>query len=519
MKYFAASTLALCAALTSCARGGDVPESCSGLLGTQFDAATIENTEWISRGDPLLPLFRRALVWVMTRGGLELNAPVDFCHVTAKARPAPGSEITIEVWLPESWKGKLLGVGGAGFNGSGIAAGFFAKDNLAQGYAVVSTDAGHEATDSAKFAYDSEESLKDYGYRANHLGAQFAKALAAAYYAKPVQRAYFQGCSNGGRDALMVAQRFPEDYDGILAGAPAADFSGVMSRFVWNRIVVEGAPKLGDKLQLVHGAIMAKCDALDGVQDGLLENPLACGFDPAELRCKNGEGPDCLNAAEVDVLQKVYAGPRLPDGTQVYAGQPVGAETVEGGWDGWITGEVSDGGPEFFRWMVYRDPAWEISRFDLARDSALAKERVGPIVDANPDLSAFMRRGGKLMLYHGWNDAAIPAGATLDYYASMRKAVGAAADQQVRLFMVPGLAHCWGGPGPTFFDKMAEMERWVESGVAPDRIVATEYDPPVNFFPLAHSKKVRTRPLCPWPTVARYKGSGSTDDAASFACQ
>jgi feruloyl esterase len=385
---------------------------------------------------------------------------------------------------------------------------------------VVATDAGHEETASARFAYDSAEALNDFGFRANHVGAELARALISASYAKPVERAYFQGCSNGGRDGLVLANRYPEDYDGIISGAPAADYSGVMSRFVWNRQVVAGVPKLGDKLELLQNAVLARCDELDGVKDGLLENPLDCLFDPTELQCRSGEAEDCLSATEVEAVRKIYSGPRLGNGTQVYAGQPAGAEALRGGWDDWIIGEtLPGGGVEAFRWMVHRDPEWDVTRFDLERDLERARERLGPIADANPDVSAFLRRGGKLMLYHGWNDVAIPAGATLDYYAAMREAVGPLADQQARLFMIPGLLHCWGGPGPTFFDKVAKMDRWVESGIAPERIVAVEYDPPVSFFTLTHSRKVRARPLCPWPKVARYRGTGSTDEAANFSCQ
>jgi feruloyl esterase len=267
---------------------------------------------------------------------------------------------------------------------------------------------------------------------------------------------------------------------------------------------------------------MAKCDALDGVKDGVLEDPLSCPFDPQELQCKSGDGANCLSATEVSAVRKLYQGPRLSDGTQIYAGQPVGAEAMKDGWDAWMLGgeKTTQGGEDFFRWVVYGDPNWDISHFDPARDPAVAQEREGSILNANnPDLSAFMRRGGKLLMYQGWNDVAIPAGATLGYYAAMRKAVGPPADQQARLFMIPGMGHCGGGPGATSFDKLAEMDAWVEGGPAPERIVATEYDPPAVFSPPPDAKKVRTRPLCAWPKRAEYKGSGSVDDAANFSCE
>ncbi|GFE82411.1 putative esterase [Steroidobacter agaridevorans] len=497
-------------------------EQCAALAGTRIGSATIEATEWVERGSSLLSLKHRILFSLaLKRVSLGMDAPVDFCHVTAKLRPVPGSEITAGVWLPKPWNGKLLGIGGGGFSGGLTVGSLLLKDPLAQGFAGVATDAGHEDTASAKFAYDSAEKFKDYGYRANHVGAEFAKALIASYYSSPVKRSYFHGCSNGGRDALMLALRFPEDYDGIISGAPAAAFTEIMTSFIWNREAVAAAPKLKDKLQLVQDAVMAKCDALDGVKDQVLENPLQCSFDPVELQCKDGDGPNCLNAAEVGTLRKIYGGPRLSDGTQIFPGQPVGGEALPKNWEDWIIDDKpGQMGPEAYRWMVYRNPEWDSKSFDLSRDHRLAMQRMAPIVNSNdPDLSAFMKRGGKLMLYHGWNDAAIPAGATLDYHTALRKTLGPVADQQVRLFMVPGMMHCGGGSGATYFEKLEAMERWMESGTAPERIIATEYDPPASLIVLPDSKKVRTRPLCAWPKTAHYSGKGSSDDAANFSCQ
>jgi hypothetical protein len=536
MKLLSTFALALCAALsayqspalasenaapasgTSAAGGA---RQCEALKGQRLGGGTVEEAEWVKQGTPLLSLAQRMVFRVALKGRSPgIDAPRDFCRVTARLRPVPGSQVKVGVWLPQPWNGKMLGAGGGGFNGGLEIAAFTLKDPVGRGYAALATDAGHETVESAKFAAESVEQLKDYGYRANHVGAEFAKALIATYYGKPVQRAYFHGCSNGGRDALMEARRFPEDYDAIIAGAPAADFTNLMSRFIWNRQAIESAPTLDDKLKRVGAAVMAKCDALDGVKDGLLENPLNCPFNPAELQCKNGDGPNCLNTAEVAALRKIYSGPRLPDGKQIYPGQPVGGEAVKDNWKGLFDLSEETLGSEGLRWMVHRDPKWSVDRFDLARDSALAKERVGAIVDSNdPDLSAFMSRGGKLMLYHGWNDMAIPATATLDYQAALRKTLGPVADQQVRLFMVPGLMHCGGGPGATYFDALGELDRWVESGKAPERIIATEYDPPSRILVLPGSKKVGTRPLCSWPKVAHYNRSGSTKDAANFSCK
>lgn len=478
----------------------------------------------LERGDALVGFVLRIILrFTLGSGATDLSAPTDFCRVTAKLRLEPGSEIIAEVWLPQQWNGKLVGIGGGGFNGALSAAAFVLGTPLEKGYAGVITDAGHPLTGSAKFAHDSAQQYADYAYRANHVAAGFAKSLVATYYGKPTTRAYFHGCSNGGRDALMLAKRYPDDYDGIIAGAPAAGWSKLMTFFAWNTQAARSAPKLKDKLELVQDAVIAKCDTLDGVKDGLLENPASCRFDPAELKCKKGDGADCLNADEVSALRRIYGGPRLRDGTQVYAGMPVGGEALKGNWDGWILSKKSAQASfavEAFRWMVHGDPDWDLDRFDIDGDYPKARETMGPIMDSDdPNLSAFTGRGGKLLLYHGWNDAAIPAGATVDYHAALRKALGPVANAQVRLFMVPGVMHCGGGVGPNIYDLYGEMDRWVEGGAAPERIIATEYDPPALFGPAPNAKVVRTRPLCSWPKVARYNGSGSTDDQANFSCK
>jgi pimeloyl-ACP methyl ester carboxylesterase len=498
-------------------------ERCQALVGTRLGSATIEGAEPIARGEHLVGVFRRLFFRVLARSPLpDLSVPTDFCRVTAKLRPMAGSEITAEVWLPEQWNGKFVATGGGGFSG-GLGAAFLTLWRpLQQGYAGMANDVGHEATDSAKFAHESRQQFVDYAYQGNHVAAEFAKALIASYYGRPASRAYFHGCSNGGRDALMAARRFPDDYDGIIAGAPAAGWTKLMTSFAWNAQAARRAPELEDKLQLVQDAVIARCDALDGVKDQLLENPASCRFDPADLQCKS-HGADCLGADEVAALRKIYGGPRLPDGTQVYAGMPVGGEALRGNWKDWIANDESTQAKfatEAFRWMVYGDPKWEVDRFDIARDYPKARESMGSLMDSDdPDLSAFTDRGGKLLLYHGWNDAAIPAGATIDYHAALRKNLGPVADAQVRLFMIPGMMHCGAGIGPNDYDLLRPLDSWVESGVVPARIVASEYDPRALFGPAPGAKVVRTRPLCPWPKVAHYDGSGSTDDAANFSCR
>lgn len=495
---------------------------CDALVGTGLETGTIEEVELVEPGDHLVPfLFRILLKWNVP-GYSHLRAPVTFCQVTAKLRPVAGSEITLKAWLPQQWNGKTVALGGGGFNGGLTAGPLTMMEPVGRGYVTLVTDAGHEDTESAQFTHDNEIQFVDYAYRANHVAAVFAKSLVASHYQEPAARAYFHGCSNGGRDALMEASRYPEDFDGIIAGAPAADWTGLMTSFAWNAQAFDTAPNLGTKLQLVNEAVIKACDKVDGVQDSLLENPQSCNFDPANLQCTDVDGPDCLNADEVAALDKIYEGPHLDDGTRVYAGMPVGGET-EDNWGPWITSEESaqrNFAVETIRWMVYGDPEWDISDFDIDRDYPKIVERVTPIMNSdNPDISAFADRGGRLLMYHGWNDAAIPAGSAIDYVEAVRETLGPVADDHVRLFMVPGLNHCFGGSGPTSFDMLEVLDGWVESGDAPERIIAAQYDPMAIFMKSPDAELVRTRPLCPWPKVARYSGQGSTDEAASFSCQ
>jgi len=459
-----------------------------------------------------------------------LPAGAAFCRVKATLKPTLSSDIKVEVWLPpaEAWNGKLLGAGNGGYGG-GFGSPFLTmRGGVTRGYAAAGTDMGHtSATDiDAKWALNQPEKIKDFGYRANHVTAEAAKALVAAYYGTPQKRAYFHGCSDGGREALMEARKFPADYDAIIAGAPASPWTGLMSAFMWNdRLATRpGGAIPNAKLALVTKAVMAQCDALDGVTDGVLEDPRACRFDPGKLQCKAGDGPDCLTPAQVETVRGLYRGPRTKAGNQLFSGFPAGGEGVPGAWDMWITGPNAQHGrfaTEFFRYMVHSDPAWTGAGFDLDRDHARALKAFGGILDsADPDLSAFQARGGKLLMYHGWADAAIPAGNTVGYYEAVRGKLGAAkADPFIRLFMVPGMSHCLGGPGPNVFDVLGALDGWRESGVAPETLVARKTDNDIFGYLGFPAKTLRTRPLCAYPKVARWIGQGSTDDAANFRCE
>lgn len=460
------------------------------------------------------------------------NLPA-FCRVAGVIKPTSDSEIKFEVWLPAAnWNGKFHGIGNGGFAGSisygGPAGGL--SGALARGYATASTDTGHSGGD-ASWALGHPEKIVDYGHRAIHEMTEKAKMIIKAFYGDGPKRSYFASCSNGGRQALMEAQRFPDDYDGIIAGAPANAFTHILTGFAWNmkNTLADPASYIpSKKLKAIEAAVLAACDSRDGVKDGVLDDPTKCGFDPAVLLCKGEESDECLTEKQVASLKKIYAGPRDAKGQLIVPGFTPGGETGPGGWTAWITGATPTTAAQFFfstqafKNMVYNDPNWDFKTFDLERDSKLANEKLAQALNAtDPNLKAFSARGGKLILYHGWNDAALPPMNTVNYYQSVVTKLGKRrANSFVRLFMAPGVQHCAGGPGPDIFGQMVTsgqsdpqhdltlaLERWVEQGVAPDQVVATK-----------RTAAQRTRPLCPYPQVARYKGSGSTDDAANFKC-
>jgi len=459
-----------------------------------------------------------------------------FCRVVAKAKPTADSDIRLEVWLPVSgWNGKLEGIGVGGFAGS-IDNAQLAM-SVKAGYAATATDTGHAGSpiDSA-WAMGHPEKIIDYGYRGIHEMTRVAKTIIAAYYSKPPQRAYFSGCSGGGRQALIEAQRYPEDYDGILAGAPANDFTGLLAAGAYDtRVLTANSASFipQAKIPTIAAAVNAACDLMDGVGDGILDDPRRCHFDPATIQCKGEDSPKCLTAAQVITLKKLYAG--MPDskGHVVYPGYLPGAEEGQGGWGLWITGPApgmsflasfADG---FFSNFVFGKPDWDYKTFRVDADLKAANERTAHAMNAlDPDLGPFKARGGKLILYHGWNDPAITPLNTLHYYENVVKKLGQKnVDSFIRLYMVPGMQHCSGGPGPDSFGAAydlkfddprhsiyASLEQWVEGATAPLVIIASKFE---DQEP-AHAKM--TRPLCRYPQAAKYKGSGDPNDAANFDC-
>lgn len=508
------ATILSAAAYDSVAAGEPAGDSfasrCSGLEGKSLAGAVVTSAGHVAAGTALPP-FQRAF------------GPA-FCRVKAAAAPVAGSEIKFEIWLPDDWNGKFVGIGGGGFEGSYAQANIALRRPVGARYAAVVTNAGHDVSAAPKWALGQPERIADFGHRANHLGALFGKAVVADYYGTQASRSIFHGCSNGGRDALMLAQRYPADYDAIAVGAPANDFSGLMASFARVRQMTQaaaGSPGLAHKLKLVRAAAIAKCDRLDGATDGIIGNPGSCRFDPANLACKAGAtGEACLSAPEVAAVKAVYSPVQLASGSLVMPGLPPGSEYQ---WESWLLGKTAAGpgmATNFYRYFVHGDPEWDPARFDIDSDWAAGRASVSPAIDAlDPDLSPFLKRGGKLLIYHGWDDAAIPAGNTLRYNAAMRRAVGPKLAASTRLFMLPGVAHCAGGEGPDTIDYIGEVDRWAESGTAPDRLTATQFDNPLAALMGEPAKEVRTRPACAWPTSARYAGKGPVGDASSWVCR
>jgi feruloyl esterase len=446
--------------------------------------------------------------------GRRISKLPAFCRVAATLAPTVDSDIKIEVWLPaSSWNGKLLAVGNGGWAGSISYSGMTAA--LENGYATTSTDTGHTGG-NASFVIGHPEKLVDFAYRAVHEMAVTSKAIVAGYYQKGPRLSFWTGCSTGGRQGLMAAQRYPEDFDGIIAGAPANNQTHLCA---W-RIAVE-ARILQDpamvvppsKLALVNRAVMSACDALDGVTDGLLTDPRSCRFDPSTLLCRGGPTDACLTAPQVEAVKMGYAPARRKTGELIYPGLVPGGET---GW-AMLTGANPEPGTidvGMFRYVAHQSPAWDWRTFDLEADTALIDMR-GSFIDAiNPDLSAFKARGGKLLIYHGWIDGgsggAISPQNSVNYYSNVLAKMGPRQDDWLRLFMVPGMAHCGGGHGPNQVDWLAALERWRESGITPDQIIASR---------VIDNRLDMTRPLCPYPQAAKYKGIGTTSDAANFVCE
>ncbi len=475
------------------------PQTCQDLIALDLPNVKITLTEVVGAGE-----FSEA------RGNFT-DLP-EFCRVAATLTPSSDSDIKMELWLPtRDWNGKYLAVGNAAFTGNVRHAALALP--LSGGYATGSTDTGHLGN-TASFGLGHPEKVIDFGWRSVHELNVTSKQLIDAYYNEGLRYSYFTGCSAGGRQAMKEAQRFPDDFDGIVAGAPGADWTGRAAaslRIATYLQTNESAQLSAADRELVYSAAVASCDADDGVVDGLIGKPAQCDFDPSVLQCGSGSSASCLTSEQVNTVKMIYSSPANPATGRAITGLLPGSEI---GWTdlGW-TDSARATGLDQYRYLVYGDEDWTIDRFNFSSDISRAEQADSDTLNAlDPDLSEFFDNGGKLISYHGWSDPQIsPANAT-QYYQSVVDTFGSrdVIHDSYRLFMVPGMGHCAGGPGPNSFDSLSALENWVERGQAPDSIIAVHRN---------NGEVDRSRPLCPYPEVASYTGSGSSDEAASFECR
>src|SRR4051812_13936220 len=495
--------------------------SCSDLTRLTFDGnTTITSSTTVSEG-------RLATSPTQTLTNLP-----EFCRVIGTSKPTADSQIGFEVWLPANWNGKFLSSGEGGFAGvlnytrNGLDGGL--DELLRRGYATASTDTGHVSSDEF-WAIGHPERVTDYAYRSKHLVTVAAKGLIAAFYGKAPDHSYFSSCSNGGRQGLMELQRYPADYDGVIVGAPWAFQSHSSAGILWTTqaLGAPGAAIPAAKLPVIQAAAIAACDKIDGIADGIIEDPRKCTFDPASLICKAEDNDRCLTKPQVEAVKKLYAGPSNPrTGEKIFPGWMPGGE---GGWAAIGTSRLPQG---YFGNLVFETRNWDFKSFDFDKDMATTDAKIGTIANANgTDFAAARARGVKVIMYHGWNDAVLQPAYTPQYFEKVAAANGGLDKTQefMRLFMAPGMQHCYAGPGANSFggvgqqitpvrdpahDVQSALEAWVEKGVAPNQIVATKF-----VDDAAATRTVKsTRLLCPYPQVPKYKGSGDQADAATFQC-
>ncbi len=500
VALFATMVASIVSVTTSAATAGT---SCEELAALALPDAHITTAETVAAGKFQPPTGRSNPVYA--------SLPA-FCRVAATLTPSPDSDIKVEVWLPapEHWNGKLQAVGNGGW--AGVVSYASLAQAVAAGYAGASTDAGHVGN-TAAFAVGHPEKVVDMGYRAVHEMTVKAKAIVKAYYTAPAKLAIWNGCSFGGRQGITEAQRFPADFDAIIAGAPAVNWMrlhGARMAINQRAHAREDGYITPDKYPAIHEAMLNACDASDGVKDGVVEDPTRCRFDPRVLECKGPDGPGCLTPGQVETARALYAPLKsTKTGATIFP-----SLLLPGSEPNWATLAGPDPVStafEAFQYVVFKDPTYDVRRFNVDVDlPAAMKMDAGVLNSGETNLNPFFERGGKLLMYHGWANPQVPAMNTVEYFDAVVKHSGrAAVGKSVALYMVPGMAHCVGGPGTDVFDKVGAIEQWVSRGAAPSQITAAH---------LTYGMVVRTRPLCPFGYVAHYKGTGSTDEAANFEC-
>jgi tannase/feruloyl esterase len=518
LAAYAVQRVPLSAAVGSAAPARAASTACENLASLAVPHAKIESAESVAAGAFTPPAPARGADQAAAAGRGGRGAAVNpfaslaaFCRVRATLTPSSDSDVKAEVWLPAAnWNGKYQAVGGGGWAGT-ISYPAMASAVRA-GYATASTDTGHTGG-TADFALGHPEKLIDFGYRAIHETTVFAKPVIDAFYGAAPKVAFFNGCSTGGRQAITEAQRYPNDFDAIVAGASAWDGMRMHAlRVAVSQRINANADGVipQSKLPMIHKAVLQACDGLDAVTDGVIENPLQCHFDYATLACKGADGPDCLTPGQVNAA-KVLTSPlddprtgKVIDQRHLWPGSELGWTTLGGAQPlGLSISGLAN--------VLFKDPHWDWHAFEVAKGiEEAAKADGGALFSGDPNLEPFFSHGGKLLMYHGWTDQQVTPQTSTIYYDKVLKTVGAdAASKGIVLFMVPGMNHCQGGAGTDTFDKMAAIESWVATGMPPRQIIASH---------LTNGVVDKTRPLCPFPQVAKYKGSGDTNEAASFSC-
>ena len=483
--------------------------ACESLSTFKLDNATITSAQLVAAGAFSLPGGRAG----KGRGPNPYEKLPAFCRVQATLTPTSDSDIKVEVWLPVSgWNNRYLAVGNGGWAGTISYADL--ADGVARGYAISSTDTGHTGG-SGSFVLGHAEKFIDFAWRSEHEMTVKSKLIVSAMYGAAAKYSYWKGCSTGGRQAMKEIQVFPNDFDGVIAGSQANPRTGLalLQASIAHAVLKDPASRIPtSKFPMIHQAVLNACDALDGLKDGLIQDPRKCKFDPKVLECKGADAADCLTAEQVVAARKMYEPARNVRTGKVVS--PAFTPGNEAGWGTLIGGqEPISLGMDQFKYVVFKDSKWDWRTFDFDKDIDRTIEADNGLTDArNPDIKPFLAHDGKLLLYHGWSDQLVPTETTISYYEDVAKTMGGVSkiDNQVRMFLAPGMGHCGGGDGPNTFDALTALEQWVESGKAPEQMTASHS---------TAGKVDRTRPLCAYPKVATYVGSGSIDDAANFVCK
>jgi len=491
---------------TAVAADGD---SCAGLMKREYANVTLMSAVFMD--DPKGFTAPETPGVFGTPPGLNVMMP--FCRVTGFIKPVPESRIGFEVWLPprEEWNERYFAVGNPSFEGAIKYQGLTRA--LSDGYAASSTDTGHQDP-GHKWAMGQPEKLIDWVHRAVHETTVVSKLLIEAYYGRAARYSYWNSCHNGGRQGLESAIRYPEDFDGIVAGDPAYYLSRLQtgSEYLGWVALKDGANSPAyvppTKYPVIHRAVLDACDAKDGVKDDAIEDPTRCNFDPASIQCAGPDKPSCLTEPQVETVRRLYTGANFADGAQIYSGFEPGSELF---WSALLRGpEPLDINNDFFKYIAFENPDWDFRTFNVDADTRAVEARLGPIIDSTQtDLSAFKKHGGKLLMYQSWNETWIPPRMATVYYKDVVKTMGGEDGTKdfFRLFMIPDSGRCPADNG--LFDALDAVRRWREADVVPERIIATYKDSGVEY---------KKRPLCPYPQAAIYKGGGDTNDAANYKC-